>query len=112
MKEIFLLNRKIDNIETINIIGNKKSNCLNSSYKFALIKIRETIIDKIDKMSVPTIIECNLFSKIFFSTNGNIAKPNNIINGNLNSNHIGMYDEGNSCAFIHSPRVKVQTVCI
>ena len=108
----FFLKLKIVIKDIIKIKGIKKSTCLNSSYKFTFRSIRIKIIEEIVNINDPTIIKF-LFSKNnFFSINGNNTNPISITKGNLKNSHINKYVGGKSWAFIHSPRVIVQTVCM
>ena len=98
--------------EIIKNIGTINKTCLNSSYKLTLKNINNKIIDKIEIIREPISIEFSWFENNFFSVNGNITNPSKIKIGSFTSNQSGMYDEGKSCAFMHSPNVMVQTVWI
>ena len=92
------------------ISGTKKSTCLNSSYKMALVKIRIRIIETIVVNKEPNTIPLKSFLKILFSTKGINIKPESIIIGILKKIQMGRYVGDKFWAFMHSPNVSVHTL--
>ena len=107
----FFENLNIREKEIIIISGTKNIICLISSYKFTLKMINKAIIKSNDKMIECMVVRNKEFFLTFFSTKGYKNKPNKISNGSLKNIQIGIYVAGKFCAFIHSPKVIVQTVC-
>ena len=74
----------------IKIKGTKNIICLISSYKWTFLNIKIKGINKVDIKILPKIIDTFLFLKIFFSVNGIVKIPINIIIGILTSSQIGI----------------------
>ena len=106
----FFENLNIREKEIIIISGTKNIICLISSYKFTLKIINKAIINSNERMIESMDVRNKEFFSIFFSTKGYKNKPNKISKGSLKNIQIGIYVAGKFCAFIHSPKVTVQTV--
>ena len=108
--ETFFAKRNIADKEMIKNKGIRNITCLNSSYKFTFNKINRKIINKVDTIIGATNKVLWVKWKKIFSLKIKKIIPKIMMTGNLKKNHIGKYDEGKFCAFMHSPKVTVQTV--